>query len=156
VNILEALWMRAQQEKDALAGGRLGLGPDPNGPGVSVPDVPVLGGAARIPLAAIHALGLINEGAGNTAEAAMGTLGGAIVGGQQAGYYGLHPDETPSAQDQHYIAAFDQLRHGHPIAANQEMGRADAFMNAIGTFALNPLNFAGAGDRPPASDPPGA
>jgi hypothetical protein len=149
MNVLQALWLRAQQEKDAIERGRLGLGEDPTGPGVGVPDVPVLGGAARIPLAAIHALGLINEGAGNTAEAAMGTLGGAIVGGQQAGYYALHPDEAPSEQDRHYIAAWDQLRHGHPIAANQEMGRADAFMNAIGTFALNPLNVAGAGEAAP-------
>lgn len=146
MNVLQALWLRAQQEQQALGQGRLGLGPDPNAdPGVNLPGGPL---AAPI-LGPLHALGLLQEGAGNVAESAMGTLGGALVGGQQAGYYGLHPGETPSAQDQHYINAFRALQAGHPIAANQEMGQANGLLNAIGTAVVNPLNFAGAGESAP-------
>lgn len=142
MSILDDIRNRLSQEQQAILTGHLGLGSDPRQPGITMP----LGRFSAPVLAPLHMLGLAGEGTENAAQAIMGTLGGLIVGSQQKGYYALHPNETPTPQDQHYINAFDQVMSGHPIAANQELGRANEFINALGTFATNPMNLVGLGD----------
>lgn len=138
-----ALVSRLRQNTQATQAGQLG--------GRDVGDIPVLGGLMTAggnnnglsAVNALNALGLFNEGAGNIGKALGGVLSGGLVGSQQAGYYALHPNETPSAGDQAYIDAFNALKAGHPIGANEAAAREHPILQGATDLLTNPLNFTG-------------
>jgi hypothetical protein len=86
-------------------------------------------------------LGLAREGIDNAAKALGGVFTGGLVGGQQAAYYALHPDQTPSADDAKYIEAWKALQGGHPIQANEIAAQNHRYLQGVTDLAVNPLNY---------------
>lgn len=126
--------------------GRLGIGPDPTeGPGVNVGSVPVLSGAARGPLAALHLLGMLNEGANKVANAGSGELTLlAALAQHQAAQHGLVDPNNTATQAANAALAQGPMHPGRAIeAVRQGPDSTDAWLAGGLELASNPLNYTG-------------